>query len=182
MAIRIDKSAFTPEELATYEALIAKASVEPGTEPEKKEEEPMAKSAETSPEIAAALERLETLEKSIEMKGFTEIAKKYAPLGEKEEDLAKTLYDMKKSNEANYDAYVAVLDKSLDLVNKSGVFTEIGKSTSGTAGTVIDKVNAAADEIQKSDATITRDEAIAKAWIDHPEFVEEYEADSNSKR
>lgn len=143
----------------------------------------MAKSAspDTAPEFAAALARLENLEKSIDMKEFTEIAKKYAPLGENEDELAKTLYDMKKSNEANYDAYVAVLDKSLDLVNKSGVFTEIGKSTSGTAGTVLDKVEAAADEIQKSDATITREEAVAKAWIDHPEFVAEYEESYNKR-
>ena len=185
--IKIDKSLFTAEELAQYESLIAKGAVE--TEEEIPEEKPAkkttekevedmvetAKSAEVAPEIKAAMERLETMEKSFAMKEFTEIAKKYASLGENEDELAKTLYEMKKSSEDNYNAYIGVLDKSLDIVNKSGVFAEIGKSASGVSGSVLDKVNAAADEIMKSDATITHEQAIAKAWESNPEFIAEYE-------
>lgn len=211
MSIKIDKSVFTAEERAAYEALIAKATVDPeATEevmreeekvimpPKKKkpevgveyedEEEVMDKGdtkkcstrkSATAPELAAAMKRLETLEKSIEMKEFTEIAKKYAPLGEKEEDLAQTLYDMKKSNEANYNAYIGILDKSLGLVEKSGIFTEIGKSSygSGLAGNAVAKVEAIASDIMKSDTTISREMAIAKAWEDHPELVAEYETE-----
>ena len=183
--IKIDKSLFSAEELAQYEALIAKGSVEtddiPPVEPEKKPEEKegegmvdTAKSA-VHPDMTAALERMNKLAKSLEMKEFTEIAKKYAPLGENEEELAKTLYDMKQAGDETYDAYIGVLEKSLSIVEKSGVFAEIGKSASGTTGTVLDKVNAAADEIMKSDASITHEQAIAKAWEDHPEFVAEYE-------
>lgn len=181
--IKIDKSVFSAEELSTYEALIAKATVVAGAEEGRVEGNPsgtedldVGKSA--SPEMTAAMERLEKLEKSLEMKEFTEIAKKYAPLGENEEDLANNLYAMKKSNEDNYNAYIGILDKSLSLVEKSGVFSEIGKSTSGTTGgTVVDKVNSAADEILKSDANMSREQAIAKAWTDHPEWVEEYDAE-----
>lgn len=207
MSIKIDKSVFTPEELSTYQALIAKATVDPeAAEEEMAEERPEApkkrrvfeeewkeedvdtekacgtKKCDTKksadPQIAKAMERLETLEKSIAMKEFTEIAKKYAPLGENEEELAQTLYDMKKSNEANYDAYISVLDKSLGLVEKSGIFTEIGKSTgaygnavSGTVG----KIEAIASEIMKSDTSMSREQAIAKAWGDHPELIAEYD-------
>ena len=188
--IKIDKSLFTAEELSQYEALIAKGAVEveeeipteePAKKPNEKEEEVVetAKSAVT-PELTAALERLETMEKSFAMKEFTEIAKKYAPLGENEEELAKTLYDMKKSNEDNYNAYIGILDKSLGLVEKSGVFAEIGKSASGSTGNVLDKVNAAADEIMKSDANITYEQAIAKAWDSNPEFIAEYEKEYNA--
>lgn len=185
--IKIDKSKYTAEELAQYEALIAKGAVEtkeeipeetPAKKTTEKEVEDMvetAKSAEVAPEIKAAMERLEIMEKSFAMKEFTEIAKKYAPLGENEEELAKTLYEMKKSSEDNYTAYIGVLDKSLDIVNKSGVFAEIGKSASGSTGSVLDKVNAAADEIMKSDAGITHEQAIAKAWEQNPEFIAEYE-------
>ena len=141
----------------------------------------MEKSA-ASPELTAALERLATLEKSVEMKEFTDVAKKYAPLGENEETLAQTLYDMKKSSEANYNAYIAVLDKSLGLVEKSGLFTEIGKSTSGAAGGVIDKIEAAASEIQKSDASLSRDEAIAKAWENNPNLIAEYDDEYKARR
>lgn len=191
--MKIDKSLFNAEELAQYEALIAKAKVDPekGEEetedlkppfpPKKKgnpeEEIDMEKKCKksASPELTAALERLETLEKSIAMKEMEDVAKKYAPLGEKVEELAKSLYAMKSGSEDNYNAYIAVLDKSLGLVEKSGVFAEIGKSAGGVGGDVLSKVETAATEIQKSDATMTRAQAIAKAWEAHPEFVAEYD-------
>lgn len=190
--MKIYKSNFSAEELEQWEALIAKGKVAPeeaqeemqddvpetpAAKPAKKAEvENMEKSA--SPEIKAALERMEALEKSFQMKEFTEIAKKYAPLGEKEDELAQRLYDMKKSNPANYDAYIAILEKSLGMVEKSGLFSEVGKSFSGNpAGGAVAKVEAAANEIMKSDSSLTREEAIAKAWIDHPEFVREYDAE-----
>ena len=192
----IDKSRFNDEQRAQYEALVAigKAEVDPEankdemekeTTPEvtpkkkpieKAEVQEMEKSA--SPEIKAAMERLETLEKSFEMKAFTEIAKKYAPLGEKEEELAQRLYDMKKSNPANYDAYVAILDKSLGMVEKSGLFAEIGKSAGGTGngnGSVQSKVEAKAQEIMKSDH-VDYNTAIAKAWED-PALMAEYDSE-----
>lgn len=203
MSIKIDKSVFTPEELETYKALIAKATVDPeAAEDEMEKERPefpprkkrvfeeefreededeTEKSCSTKksadPQLAAALERLETLEKSLAMNEFTEIAKKYAPLGEKEEELAQTLYDLKKSNEANYDAYIAVLDKSLGLVEKSGIFTEIGKSGAayGAVGGTVGKIETIASEIQKADPAISREAAIAKAWESNPELIAEYE-------
>ena len=207
MSIKIDKSVFTQEELAQYEALIAKATVDPeAAESEMEKEEPKEKKKaqpevkvefdddhldddnfeldkcstkkSADPALAAAMDRLEKLEKSIQMKEFTEIAKKYAPLGENEEELAQTLYEMKKSNEANYKAYISVLDKSLGLVEKSGLFAEIGKSTGAygsAAGGAVGKVEQIAGEIMKSDTSMTREQAIAKAWNDHPELVAEYE-------
>lgn len=207
MSIRIDKSLFTKDELAQYEALIAKATVDPeAAEAEMEKETPEAKKKErpevkvefeddhmddddleldkcstkksADPALAAALERMEKLEKSIAMQEFTEIAKKYAALGENETELAQTLYDMKKSNEGNYKAYIAVLDKSLGLVEKSGLFAEIGKSTGAygnAAGGTVGKVEQIAGEIMKSDSSMTREQAIVKAWTDHPELVAEYE-------
>ena len=200
--MKIDKSVFTPEELAQYEALIAKAKVDPEADPEeagltdgelstppkKKPQEnpegdgPEEKAPEdnvgkkdTSPEMSAALKRLETLEKSIQMKEYTEIAKKYAPLGENVEELAKSLYGMKQTGQENYDAYLSVLDKSLDLVNKSGVFPDIGQSAAGVGDDVLPNVEAAAGDIQKSDTSLDRVQAVAKAWENHPERVAEYE-------
>lgn len=198
--LKIDKSLFSPEELAQYEALIAKASVPeeeeeekfvPPSEPPKKtkkqeppeteeeeEEDPVSTQKSASPELTAALEELADLRKSFEMQEMTTIAKKYAPLGKKEDELAQTLYNMKKSNPANYEAYVAILDESLDMVNKSGLFTEIGKSyKGGGGGSAVEKVEAAASELQKSDPTMSRATAIAKAWENHPELADEYDAE-----
>ena len=199
MAIHIDKSMFSAEELEQYEALIAKATVNPEADPEEEEEvappapkktkkaevedmEDTKKSAPTepSPELTAALARLETLEKSLEMKEYTEIAKKYAPLGEDETQLAETLYNMKKSNEANYNAYISVLDKSLGMVEKSGLFAEIGKSAPSESGTVEAKVEAKAQELMKSDSSLNYTEAIAKAW-DDPALMAEYDAEYHKR-
>lgn len=211
MSIKIDKSLFTESERAQYEALIAKATVDPeAAEDEMEKEQPDMEEGRrrrrpevevefdddhfddddikgldksnckksVDPALGAAMARLEKLEKSLAMNEFTEIAKKYAPLGENEEELAKTLYDMKKSNESNYNAYISVLDKSLGLVEKSGIFTEIGKSTGAygsAAGGTVGKVEQIAGEIMKSDTSMTREQAIAKAWSDHPELVREYD-------
>lgn len=186
--IKIDKSAFSAEELAQYEALIAKATVDPEAEEEEEEVEgelPPVKAKKTeevgksaSPELEAAMAELADLRKSFEMKEMTQVAKKYAPLGKKEDELAQTLYEMKKSNEANYNAFIAVLDESLGVVEKSGIFTEIGKSASGSGSLsgAEAKADAKAKEIMKSDASIDYTTAIAKAWED-PEIMAEYDAE-----
>lgn len=200
----IDKSLLTAEELAQYEALVAKATVDPAAnkegmeeevppvvpptkkKPAKKaeEEEPVEeakKSAEQSPEIKAAMEDLANLKKSYEMDKMKDVAKKYAPLNKKEDELAQTLYEMKKSNPANYDAYIAILDESLALVEKSGLFAEIGKSGnaggsySGLSGAEA-KADAKAKEIMKADPNMSYTAAIAKAW-DDPELSAEYDAE-----
>ncbi len=168
----IDRSKFSAEELKQYEALTAKARVpddsvgKEGTEAEKK----------PVPELAAALKRLERLEKIIEHSQLAGIARKYSMLGEDEEELMDTLGKLKNTDEASYNAYIATLDKSLALVHKSGLFAEIGKSGMGIAGgSVLDRIQAAAAEIQKSDPALSRTAAIAKAWDSHPELADEYD-------
>lgn len=126
--------------------------------------------------LTAALERLANLEKSIEMERCAVVAQKYALLGDDPQTLTQTLYEMKKSNPANYDAYIQVLDKSLDLVQKSGLFDEIGKSGSGAGSSTLDKINSVATEIRKANPSLSAAAAQAQAWETHPELVEEYDA------
>lgn len=180
MSIIIDKNRFTPEQRAQYEELVrigkSDTTVDPAPAVQTPAvEQPVEKS--TSPELTAALEQLADLKKSIEMKEFTEIAKKYASLGKKEDELAQTLYAMKKSNEDNYNAYVKVLDESLDLVNKSGLFAEIGKSaTAPAANGAVAKAEAKAAEIMKADPSINYTTALAKAWED-PALMAEFDGE-----
>ncbi len=188
---KIDKSVLEEAEREQLEALLAKAAVNPeAAEDEMEDEVPPVKpakkaegvdtkkSADFEAAMKAANERMDNLQKSIEMKEFSEIAKKYAPLGEKEEDLAKNLYEMKKSNEGNYNAYISVLDKSLDLVNKSGIFTEIGKSAGAAPAGAVAKAEAKAQDIMKS-RNMDYDTALAEAWED-PELMAEYDAEYNN--
>lgn len=173
--MKIDKSKFTPEELAQYEALINKGRVE--DEPEEGKEEPtVEKSAEMHPEVKKALEDMAALTKSIEMKEMADIAKKYVPLGKKEDELAQTLYEMKKSSQASYDAYIAVLDQNLELVNKSGMFEEIGKSSRTTAGGgTVEKIAGIAKSYMEKDPAMDYDTAVMKAWENNPDLVAAYD-------
>ena len=199
-AIKIDKSLFTPDELAQYEALLAKAIVNPEENEEEMEEDiPPALSRRAAPEpeeeeeveaekrsarksadpLAKALElataRLDALEKSNETRELAEVAKKYSVLGEDEKELTETLYALKKSSPENYEAYIKVLDKSLDLMQKSGLFSEIGKSGRGVRGSAEDRIEKAASDMQKADPSLTREEAIVKAWDANPDLLAEYE-------
>ena len=188
--MKIDKSRFSPEELDQYEALIAKGLVE--DDEVEKEEEPKVNPAKAKeeledeekpvekglhPEVAKALAEVEEMKKSMMMDQMKSIAKKYAPLGKKEDELANVLYNMKKSGDASYNEYIAVLDQGLALVEKSGMYEEIGKSGRGYAGggATVDKIETIASEIQKSDASLTRPQAIMKAWDQHPELIAEYD-------
>ena len=198
----IDKSRFNDEQLAKYEELVAigKAEVDPAANHEQMEgEEPTVppvkkptttevedmdtkKSApEMDPALQAALDELADLKKSFQMNEMLEVAKKYAPaLGKDEKQLAQTLYDMKKSNEANYNAYIDILAESAALVEKSGTFAEIGKSGHGGSYSSLSgaeaKADAKAKDIMKADPNISYTEAIAKAWED-PELMAECDAE-----
>lgn len=194
--VYLDLSRLDAEQKAQYDALVAKASVDPeAAHQEMEDEEPPAapgkktkkaevedmddtKKSAPAPELQSALDELASLKKSFEMKEMTEVAKKYAPLGKKEDELAQTLYDMKKASPANYDAYIKILDESLDIVNKSGIFAEVGKSAGGqsTANNAVEKVEAKAKEIMKADPNIDYTAAIAKAW-DDPALAAEYDAE-----
>lgn len=204
--MKIDKSRFTPEELTAYEALIAKGMVEddditkgcgsdldkgcgkkvdkedgpdfpPKSNVNPNEEEMKDDMKGLHPEVKKALQELEDMKKSMAMDQMKTIAKKYAPLGKKEDELANTLYEMKKSGDSSYDSYIALLDENLSLVEKSGMFEEIGKSGAGYAcgGCTVDRIETIATEIQKSDVTLSRPQAIMKAWEQHPELIAEYD-------
>lgn len=135
--------------------------------------------------LTVAIARLEQLEQSITWKECIAVARHYALLGEPEENLAQTLFDLKQTDEANYTAYVSALDKSLALLRKSGLFREIGKCSREPAygaswetagGSVMEKIQAEAKEIQRNHPELNQLSAMARAWENHPELVREYNA------
>ena len=192
--MKIDKSKFTAEELAQYENLIAKATVPEGekseTSNEPTEEQKPLGAGESGQEkaeksfndhLGKMQARIDQMEKSLALQELTQVAEKYEIIGEKPEELAKTLYELKKSSETNYNAYLATLDKALALVQKSGLFTEIGKtSQEDGAGDTVQKIQAIAAELQKADPALHPVAAVQKAWELHPELVQEYEQNYRS--
>ena len=128
---------------------------------------------------------MEMLEKQTAMEELTSIAKKYEPLGKDTKELAETLYELKKTAPKQYDEFIGLLDENLEIVNKSGLFAEIGKSGhigARTESTVTGKIDAKASEIMKSNPGMSVFEAREKAWQTSPELAREYEEDYMERR
>ncbi|MDR3148623.1 MAG: hypothetical protein LBT88_01205 [Oscillospiraceae bacterium] len=181
--MKFDKSKMTTEEQAT----LADLEKRYGTteEPCTPASPDATTGAELHPEVKKALEdfdavkkqqtaEIEELKKSLETERLTAFAKKYEPLGKKADELAAKLYDLKKAGGTVYDDYVALLDENLTTLEKSGLFSEIGKNTQGSAGTA-ETLTIKASEIAKNG--ISQADAIVKAFEEHPELAAQYEAE-----
>lgn len=192
--LKINKNNLSPAEQAQLDALLKKASEEenadfppkndpPADEPKDEGDDKVEKAFQE--EMEAMRKNMEALQKSNEMNELKNIAKKYGVLGKKEDELAETLYEMKKSGEATYNQYISLLDENLSLVEKGGLFSEIGKSGSNGAYVGSDaesKIEKAAVELRKSNPEMSHYEAIEKAWETHPELAAEYEKSYMERR
>ena len=125
------------------------------------------------------------LEKQNAMEEMKTIAKKYEPLGKDVDELAETLYELKKNAPKQYDQFIGLMDENLDVINKTGLFGEIGKSGHMGArveNTVHAQIEAKATEIMKSNPEMNVFEAREQAWRESPELAKEYEADYMERR
>lgn len=148
----------------------------PATEP------PAVEKSAADPALLAAIEELKKSNAALlereEKREMLEVAKKYAaPLGKKEDELVDTLLALKKSGEANYNAYVAVLEEQVAFVNKSGLFSEIGKSGSNPVVTYgdVDDAFAKSEAIAKNlmqEKGISYEEALSEAWRNNPDLAD----------
>jgi hypothetical protein len=129
----------------------------------------------------AQTEEIEALKKSVEMTTLAAVAKKYEIIGKKADELAQKLYDLKKAGGSAYDDYIAALDEHVVTVEKSGMFSEIGKNTGGSPGGG-GEIFAKAAEIKKANTGMTTPEAIAKAFEDNPDIAAAYEKEYSKGR
>lgn len=198
---KIDMSRLDEAETAEWNRLIAKAKVDPEAAAEEMEDEKPDVPAETKSTEKAEVETMEDTKKSApatepevpqfvkdaiakseefieksEKKEMADIAKKYAVLVESVEDLADQLYNLKKSNPDLYTNCISLLDKQAAMVEKSGLFAEVGKSAGAysTSGGAEAKAEAKAAEIMKADPNMTHTAALAKAYMD-PTIMAEYD-------
>lgn len=118
--------------------------------------------------------QVEELKKSLEIERLTSAAKKYEPLGKNSAELAAKLYDLKKAGGTVYDDYVALLDESLAVIGKSGIFREIGSSMQGSAG-IEETIGAKAAELAKGAGGMMHADAVVKAFEENPELAAQYE-------
>lgn len=168
--MKIDKNKLTAEEVAILDEIEKKA----GMQDEPKQAEPDDIYKGMHPAIKAELENLSKFREAVEDRELTEVAKKYEIVGKKAAELVPLFKSLKTAGGNAYEQMIAVLDASVETVEKSGLFDEIGKrgTSEANAWTAIEKH---ASEIQKSMPTLTREQAIDKACQTHPELVQEYE-------
>ena len=147
----------------------------------------MEKSAQTDdpyaglhPVVKAELERLKKRADEAETKELTEIAKKYEIIGKKPEELVPVLKSLKAAGGSAYTDMISVLDSSVEAVNKSSMFSEIGKSASYAGGGVDAswaRIEKKADELMTANPKLTRHQAVDLACQQNPKLVHEYESE-----
>lgn len=188
--MKFDTEKMTPEERERYEDLAKRYGHEDG----EGDSSPAAAAPATAPApaspvddgdiykglhpaVKAELENLRKFREESEDRQYLEIAKRYTLLGKKPEELAPVLKALKAAGGSAYDDMIGLLDSNLAAVEKSGVFSEIGKrgSEGGSGDNAWGKIEAAAQEIQKSKPDMRWADAVDAACNAHPELVEEYE-------
>lgn len=120
------------------------------------------------------MEPIQKRAEEAEQKSLEEVAKKYELLGTKAEDLVPVLKSMKATSDEAYNNFIASMDNNLAVIQKSGLFEEIGKSggahtgNNDTEGAA--KMNAKVAEIKKSMPNLTDAQAQDIVMQNDPEL------------
>lgn len=128
------------------------------------------------PAVRAELEGLKKFREDAEDRELAEVAKKYAIIGKKEEELVPLFKSLRAAGETAYNDMIAVLDQAVAMVEKSGAFSEIGKSGHGsTDGSAWAEAEAKATELMKSKTGLSKQQALDEVFMANPELAEKCE-------
>ena len=132
-----------------------------------------------TPAAKAELEALKKFREATEDKELHDIAKSYEIIGKKDEELFPVLKSLKAASEEAYSNMISTLDSAKAAVEKSGLFTEVGKSGSGSTaqGGVVKEVEAKAAELMKSKTGLTKAQAIDQVLMADAELAKRYETE-----
>lgn len=167
----------SPKDKALFEKLVNQYGDAPEPDGGQKKEDPK-KKKELDPEtedlkksLEDGLAEVEAIKKQVQLTEMVSIAKKYEPLGYKPDALAEKLMNFKAADEDIYKTYIKALDETLEMQDASGIFKEFGTSR-GSDGNKVEEIAKAF--IEKT-PDITREQAIMKAFEEHPELAAEYD-------
>lgn len=129
------------------------------------------------PAVKAELEALKKFRENAEEAEIRRVAKKYTIIGKKEEDLVPLLKSLKGAGGTAYNDMLAVLDQAVEAVEKSGMFSEIGKSGHGGAegGGAWAEADARAVELMKSKTGLSKSQALDEVFQGDPELAKRCE-------
>lgn len=169
-------AAASAEQAATNtEPAVTKSVTQPAAEGTQDEPDNIYKGLH--PAVKAELEGLKKFREEAESRELSEIAKRYAIIGKKEEDLVPMLKSLKAAGGTAYTDMIAILDQAVDTVEKSGAFSEIGKSGHGSSsdGSAWAEADAKAVELMKSKAGLSKAQALDEVFLNDPELAEKCE-------
>lgn len=201
--MKIDKSKLTPAELAFLQSIEKRYGEEEGAGAE--EVTPPAQNTDPTPAtgvgkantpaqgtdggediykgmhpaVRAELENLKKFREATEERELEDVAKKYEIIGKKKEELVPVLKSLKAAGGTAYTDMIAVLDGAVAAVEKSGAFSEIGKSGGAgtTDGAAWTKAETQAAEIMKS-KNVTKAQALDEVFRNDPELAAECEKEA----
>lgn len=179
----LEKKVAQVDELNTKVIDLEKKLVDSGKDKEKNKKDDIWKGV--NPEVRKRMEDMEKRAKDAE-----ELAKKerderitreyiakvtaYQALPVKPEEFGLVLKSLAEKDPENYAKIEAVLKVADEAIVKGGLFAELGRS--GNAGSnALQKAEAFVTEMIQKSAGLTKEQAIAKVWIEHPELYVEYE-------
>ncbi len=191
--MKIDKSKMTPAEKAMLEEFEKKYGSEaPETVPTaapsaedivnkalenlgiKKSQEKPEKTDDIykgmSDEAKKELEDLKKYKQEKEDAELRSVAKSYECIGQTEEALFHVLKSLKETSEEAYKLMIKSLDSQKDAFEKSGLFSEIGKSShqystaSGEVAAIEKRAEDIAKGLMEKDSSLNYYEAMAQAW------------------
>lgn len=167
------ESVQTPEEPTVTKSAQAKTEETPAKQTE--ESDSIYKGLH--PAVKAELESLKKFREAAEDKELTEVAKKYAIIGKKPEELVPVFKNLKAAGGTAYNDMITVLDQTVETVEKSGAFFELGKSGhSGTTdGGAWAEAEAKAVELMKSKTGLSKAQALDEVFTANPELAERCE-------
>jgi len=150
---------------------VTKSVAQPAAEtvPEQQEEETDSIYKGLHPAVRAELEGLKKFREDAEDRELKEVAKRYAIIGKKEEDLVPVFKNLRAAGGTAYNDMIAVLDQAVDAVEKSGAFSEIGKSGHGsTDGSAWAEAEVKAVELMKSKTGLSKAQALDEVLMADP--------------
>ena len=169
----VDQGANPDAHISLFKRAKGKETEAPGLHPEVKK---------TLDENRALTAQIDEMRKSLALKDLTAMAQKYEVVGKKAEELAPKLYELKKAGGTAYEDYVGLLDEQVTLVEKSGMFGEIGSNRAGTIGSMDGELRGKAVEITKNMDGLNPALAMVKAFEQNPELAAQYEAAYQNRR
>lgn len=129
------------------------------------------------PAVRAEIEEFKKFREAAETKELQAVAKKYEIIGKKPDELVPVLKKLKAAGGSAYNDMLAMLDQTVDAIEKSGVFAEIGKSGGADTGNggAWARAEAQAVELMKSKTGMTMQQALDLVFVSDPGLAAECE-------